>query len=71
MKNNKKKPKPMPPIGNMETQYQMLLVAADAIGRELEQLRIRGDALAVALATKSRSNEVHHSLIKDWWEVRA
>lgn len=71
-KNNKKKKSKKPEVvTSADIRYNMALCVADALASEVEALRIRGDRLAVHLATKSsKSDEVSHSLVKEWWEVR-
>lgn len=71
-KNNKKKKTKKPEVvTSADIRYNMALCVADALASEVEQLRIRGDRLAVRLANKSiKNDEESIGLVKDWWEVR-
>lgn len=73
-KNNKKNVRKLikaaPPMSSFETRFQQALLVADSLSREVEELRHRGDLIAVDLAKKCKNDETSHELVKMWWEVR-
>ena len=59
-----------PPQSSYETRFQQALLVADSLSKEVEELRKRGDNLALRLVEKAKNDEISHDIVQTWWEVR-